>query len=341
MGHHPEAVFLGSPDDEAAWGWLPLSVKPAFLRQAFLIAQSRLSEGASELSALKATAALGWELGCVRFALADGERFDAHAQALKTQRTGYPLYAKGQDPSTPPGLATERLRIQNDVPIVRRHPERGDLPYIVECKQAWSRPYGQAFGINPKAVHRLDVGTLNQLLRYQAALDWGLVAGVTVEIDGRIHPTMVEWLCRGLDGEGSRVPGIEVMWRCPQPDGSSVRVCIKKGEGTGRRPLVPDPMIQALEARLSDGSPESAVLYQGQVDSRAIAAPDRRALLDRPVVTPAGRTVRVSDQPWHAEDVATWRAYRAESHRQTAARVASLFAVPSAQPRSGSMFKAC
>lgn len=326
LSQHPEARFLGAAEDRHAWDWVPAPIRGGYTKQAFLLAKAMAAGTATELSTLRSAIALGWELACVRQALSDGETLSASAQRLKTRLTGYPRYAKHQTASDEPLPSEERLLLQNDVPVVRAV-DGEPLPYLVECKSSQTYPFGQDYGINVKAASRLSLGTLNQLLRYQAAIEHGLVAGASVEISGRIHPLMLRWMLEGLGGQGSRIPDVEVIWSCPLPSGSHARVCLKAGRSPGRwsPPISPlDPVDQKawdnLQACLGNVSILEP-LCLGQPSLSGVGDARRRSLLSEAVTAPSGHMFQAIERPWEIQGIEAWRAFVHESHAQTAQRL--------------------
>lgn len=323
LGHHPEAAFLGAPGDTNAWFWVPGAVRQGFLKQAFLLAKAFAKGTSSELATLRSMVALDWELRCLRGALDANEVLSGSAQTVKTSLTGYSHYTKGQRPTEEPGLAEERLRLQNDVPILRECDGKS-LPYLLECKNAQTHPFGQDFGININAPKRVSLGAMNQLLRYQTAIAHGLVAGASVEIAGRIHPVMLQWMLEGLDGKGSRIPDVEVVWSCPLPSGGHHRVRLKAGKGEGL-PVAEcsssDPRdhlaLESLTARLGHLAQLQEVCL-GAPRLEEVSDPRCHALLGQTVTSQAGYTFRAIDRPWEIQDVATWRAFVDQSRQQAA-----------------------
>lgn len=326
LSQHPEARFLGAAEDRHAWDWVPAPIRGGYTKQAFLLAKAMAAGTATELSTLRSAIALGWELACVRQALADGETLSASAQRLKTRLTGYPRYTKEQKASDEPLPSQERLLLQNDVPVVRQ--ANGEaLPYLVECKSAQTYPFGQDYGINVKAASRLSLGTLNQLLRYQAAIDHGLVAGASVEISGRIHPLMLRWMVEGLGSQGSRIPDVEVIWNCPLPSGAHARVCLKAGRSPGRWSL-PSSALDSTDQQALDNL-QSCLgnlsilepLCLGQPSLSGVGDARRRTLLSEAVTAPSGHVFQAIERPWEIQGVEAWRAFVHESHAQTAQRL--------------------
>ena len=75
----------------------------------------------------------------------------------------------------------EGILIQNDVPILLAKNDKY-LPYIYETKYYATTKYG---------IRGKD---LNQLIKYQAAFEHGLIAGATIDIEGRISTSFIDWL---------------------------------------------------------------------------------------------------------------------------------------------------
>ena len=324
MGVHPEASFLQEAAEGRAWAWMPSSLEQSLTTQALNIARTLVLKPEAELEALRATAALGWEVACIQRAMIDGETLDTRASHVKSTLTGYPQYAKKQRLSQAPVGAEHKLRLQNDVPILRQT-EHGDLPYIVECKHTRSHPLGQSYSAPHGADHHVEPRSLNQLLRYQAAIDHRLIAGATLEIKGRVHPGLLRWATEGFDGQGSLVPGLEIIWNAPLPSGDTFRVLVKAGVGGGRwKPSQPHSLADRAAAAGINACLEDPDRFReamlGAIEVERIPDPSVRALLTTPFVLPNGTEALPLHKPAEILDVATWRAFIAEANRQVLAR---------------------
>ena len=98
-----------------------------------------------------------------------------------------------------------------DVPIIR-----DGKPYIYETK----------------SYPRMQFGSLpaqrNQLLKYQAAIDQGIVDGATVEIKGRIHPYILDWAVGRNIAEEGHAPDVEIIYSMDLPSGAEHRFVLKR-----------------------------------------------------------------------------------------------------------------
>lgn len=100
------------------------------------------------------------------------------------------------------------MLIQNDVPIIQ-HVDNKKIPYIYETKFYPSVDYG---------TRGKD---LNQLLKYQAAKKAGLIAGITLEIKGRISPHFLKWLEYGL------VPDVQIIYHYVLPSNKIAQLSLQ------------------------------------------------------------------------------------------------------------------
>lgn len=101
---------------------------------------------------------------------------------------------------------TTRLssKIDFDIPL-----KRGNKLYVLELKNYPRMQFGES------------AEARNQLLKYQAAIRQGIVAGATIEIKGRIHPSFLDWITSGL------IPDVEVVYLIELPSGAWYRFVIK------------------------------------------------------------------------------------------------------------------
>ena len=101
--------------------------------------------------------------------------------------------------------------IQLDVPLVRN-----GKPYVYEAK----------------SYTRMQFGSLptqrNQLLKYQAAIEQGIVNGASVEIRGRIDPELLKWASGTNIAETGRIPDVEIIYTFELPSGSEHRFVLKR-----------------------------------------------------------------------------------------------------------------
>lgn len=224
----PEASLLS----EEVWARIPSDLRAGYQKQARLVEQSWVKEKVTDVEAWRAIHALGWEVECLLRLKDAGVSFSPKASSIKHGWTAHPRYEKNQDVSQAPALAGERIRMQNDVPV---WDETSRLPHWVETKCMFFRPYGQSYRPGEQSGNFLNVKALNQLLKYQLALDQGWISAATVLLRGRVLPHMWDWMTQGLDGKGSRIPGVEVLWGLPLPSGPSNASSFRPGRGGSGR----------------------------------------------------------------------------------------------------------
>lgn len=135
--------------------------------------------------------------------------------------------------------------IELDVPITR-----DGRPYVYETK----------------SYPRMQLGSLpaqrNQLLKYQAAIDQGIVEGATLEVKGRVHPRILEWAAGDATSEGY-APDVEIIYDMELPSGAEYRFVLKqprKGNGlkfrNGDDSITPEDkrVIDGIQKAVADGS---------------------------------------------------------------------------------------
>ncbi len=306
----PEVAFLGELNQPPPWDWMD-----APLRQSFAVPLDGMIKGwqstGGDLGALlRSVNALRWEYDCMKLAAEEGETLSAAARRLIIPSNTCPRYTEKQSLEEAPRDTAVKVKIQNDVPILRQT-EHGLLPYVVEAKCAQLHPYGQAYGFGKNVKGWLGADAPNQLLRYQFAIDQGKIAGATLELKGPVHSRMLEWMLHGLDGQGTRIPDLEVVWSLPLPSGAHARVWLKQGPGNGRllRESVENPADQpALEAFQRARSDFDALkrIVHGSISPDWSGLP--ASLLEtRP--TPLGNLVRMVDEPGVIGDLDNVRAF--------------------------------
>ncbi len=104
-------------------------------------------------------------------------------------------------------------KIDFDVPIIRN-----GKPYIYETKSYPRKAYG------------FDAQAYNQALKYQTAINQGIVDGATIELRGRIDQKFMRWSFGFAIGEESYIPDIEIIYNIELPSGKEFRFPIKRAE---------------------------------------------------------------------------------------------------------------
>lgn len=310
LAGYPEAEFLGDAHDPHPWSWLAPALRSSFASQLpGLLAGWNTTQDMVAL--LRAVNALGWELDCVQQALEDGESLSTTARKLEIKSGAKcPRYEDKQPLEEAPRGWMDKVKVQNDVPVLRST-SHGALPYVVEAKFSQSRPYGQAYGFGKNAKDWVRVDALNQLLRYQFAIEQGRIAGATVELKGAVHPRVLDWMLDGLDGQGTRIGAVEVVWSLPLPSGDHARVWLKKGQGEGR--------LQEEAVRLDSDRAALAAFQHIREDRNELKRWLRGAVpLDWPMLpelfkehrlNPYGNKVSIVEEPWVLTDVDEMRAF--------------------------------
>lgn len=140
---------------------------------------------------------------------------------------GYDLHSawsdvlKQQKRKMIPVFPSKRIKgaIELDVPI--RLKGRENVPYIYEVKDYRTGIWGS---------YKVDT-VLNQLMKYDQAVERGLASGATVEVRGRLDPRLLQW----LNPKYKMVPNVEVVYVLPLPSGLEYRFVLKPGSKTSLR----------------------------------------------------------------------------------------------------------
>ena len=169
-----------------------------------------------------------------------------------------------------------------DVPIVR-----DGKPYIYETK----------------SYPRMQFGSLpaqrNQLLKYQTAIDQGIVDGATVEMKGRIHPYILDWAAGRNIAEEGHAPDVEIIYSMDLPSGAEHRFVLKRSrkdnglnfqnEGRSSTPEATFKHIKEEEpdtyAELQDKFGDDESILDKLVEDRQVINGIQRAVLDRSIVS--------------------------------------------------------
>ena len=130
-----------------------------------------------------------------------------------------------QDPSMIPFLqemyANGATELKKKSPISLDVSIQRDKPYVYDTKSYPRRIYGQS----PNHI--------NQLLKYQKAIETGLVEGATIEVDGRVDPGFLKWAAGNyVDGFGE-IPDVEILYSLALPGGKEYRFVLKSARNSG------------------------------------------------------------------------------------------------------------
>ncbi len=134
--------------------------------------------------------------------------------------------------------------IDSDIPIIRDGKQ-----FIYEAKSFSRNKYG------------FDAGARNQLIKYQTAIEQGLVAGATVEVRGRIDHEFLDWAIGEKVGDKGNVPNVEIIYTIPLPSGKEYRFPLKRVKKNGLQFVNADTyseedleIIRGLQKSLADKS---------------------------------------------------------------------------------------
>jgi hypothetical protein len=171
---------------------------------------------------IKSVQGIGFEMSRLLMVLEQGREtvspsgFDVPNPDKKTYTTFSP--AGGPPPKQLP------IEIQNDVGITR-----DGKPFVYETKLYPARDWGR-IEIKKKdgAPDKYETPAQNQLLKYNAAVEQGLIAGATVEIRGRINKQHLEWMYGSAIDRESPIPNVQVIYSLPLPSGEEYRFSLKR-----------------------------------------------------------------------------------------------------------------
>lgn len=105
-------------------------------------------------------------------------------------------------------------KIEVDIPLNKE----GD-PYIYEVKSYSRKSFGSL------------VAQRNQLLKYQTAVEQGMIKGATMEIKGKVDPNLSEWISVAGNAREGGIPDVEIIYDFPLPSGEGYRFLLKEGKG--------------------------------------------------------------------------------------------------------------
>lgn len=156
-----------------------------------------------------------FELDRINRVLKQGkEKLDLEVGARLELSVKFKRFAKGSKYA--PGMTpTQEVdsKIEVDVPI-----DRDGKPYIYEVK---SYPRKQ-FGETPE--------DLNQLLKYQTAIEQKKIDGATIEIRGRLSKEFLFWALGGSIVDDGGIPDVEIIYNLQLPSGGEYRFVLKKAK---------------------------------------------------------------------------------------------------------------
>ena len=171
--------------------------------------------------------------------------------------------------------------IELDIPIARK----GE-PYVYEAKSYPRMQYGSL------ASQR------NQLLKYQSAVEQGIVEGATVEIKGRIDPDFLKWATGTNIADAGRIPDVEIIYTFELPSGTEHRFVLKRSrknngldfqnEGRANTPeatlrSIKDSKLEQYEELMRKFGSEEEALSKLDEDRKIING-IQKSVLDRSII---------------------------------------------------------
>jgi hypothetical protein len=145
------------------------------------------------------------------------------------------------------------IKLENDVTLFRN-----GQPIIYDTKSYPARIYGES------------KQNQDQILKYQAAIEHGLVDAAVLEIRGRIDPKFVRWVWGSIIDNPSPVPDVQIIYAVPLPSGAEFRFDFKRCKEAGKSlPYYND------ESRYTD---EDRAVVGGLM--RALRDPDKGIIFD-------------------------------------------------------------
>ncbi len=113
-----------------------------------------------------------------------------------------------------------------DVSLLHR-PQAYPTPWITSAHPQ-KCPKSQKY---TRMAYGSDNVSRNQLLKYQAAIEQGKIAGATVEVSGRVDRDFLQWAMGEGIGDFGAVPRVEMIYTYQLPSGKEYRFVLKRGQG--------------------------------------------------------------------------------------------------------------
>lgn len=216
----PEALFDEAriPRAEREAFEAALAALPTAFHERFLKRLPTAVGDADEVRRVTGLRGLTFEMTRITGTAARGlETVDPQPRAPKVSYAGY--RNAETDFSRPPSREVRDGTLQLDVPIVR-----DGKPFAYEVKSYPRKAYGT------------DAQARNQALKYQAAVEQGVVDGATIELRGRLDLDYLVWaMGESMDDPGA-IPDVQLVYNFELPSGKEYRFTLKRGAaGKGLR----------------------------------------------------------------------------------------------------------
>ncbi|NBO17892.1 MAG: hypothetical protein EBV03_01445 [Proteobacteria bacterium] len=284
---------------------LPEAYKPQFMARVYNI--SKNPNNAPDF--IKSAQGLDFEMSRLQHIIAQGKETLAPEgfEVANPEKKTYTTYAVPDGPA-PKSLPIE---IQNDVGLMR-----DGKPFVYETKLYPARDWGRI----EKKKEKYETPAQNQLLKYNAAIEQGLISGATVEIRGRVNKQHLEWMYGSAINRESPIPHVQLIYSVPLPSGEEYRFSMKRSD---------DP---TKELRFTNNdrafTPEDRAVIVGL--ERALRQQDKKLITEiiagTSVKDPSEALKPFLDDPTKITDRDIWREYAAK--RKEAMWEAALSARP-------------
>ncbi|MFC1615564.1 hypothetical protein ACFL21_00335 [Patescibacteria group bacterium] len=157
----------------------------------------------------------------------DMESVEGETKPIYVEYFGYdetnPRFDKPPTKRFTPNQKNKQGDIESDVQGI----EREGKTYVYETKAYPRRQFGAEYGDGESVRAR------NQALKYQKAIDDGLIAGATIELQGRLDYEFLNWAIGTVIEDRGAIPGVEIIYSFSLPSGQEYRFVLKSGEGEG------------------------------------------------------------------------------------------------------------
>jgi hypothetical protein len=153
------------------------------------------------------------------------------ADPVDSEPVAYRGFSKKAANLAEPPLETKKSPIQFDIALQRENA----APYAYEVKSS------------PRMLYGEETQQLNQVLKYQQAIDNGTISGATIEVTGRVSPDLVHWLNGKNVGDASAAPDVEVLYSMPLPSGADYTFILKRAQGDNGLKFTNDDKVYTPE----------------------------------------------------------------------------------------------
>ena len=176
-----------------------------------------------------------------------------------------------------------------------------DVPIVRVCSDGRQRPYAYEVKSYPRLPYGTSAAARNQLLKYQAAIDEGLICGATLEIKGKIHPEFLEWMMKS-----GFVPDIEIIYCLELPSGAEYRFVLKRSadDCSGLRfdngEFDPGDMdiVEAIQGAIGDGKIID-ILTKSEINEFP-PAPEMTGYVEKPESISSSEVLRKYECLWRS-----------------------------------------